>query len=241
MMERLSLHRASRLIAVSQSLATHLAQQGFDPRRVEVVANGVPTPVEVPDRPRPIAPWTLGTVALFRPRKGIEVLLDAMAILRHQRLDVRLRTIGGFADESYRQNLRQRSGRLGLESLVEWTGFHSDVNEQLRQLDLFVLPSLFGEGLPMVILEAMAMGVPVVATDVEGVPEAIRDHCEGRIVPAGDPVALAQAIAEIIRGSGWTTLRRNAMARQSTQFSDIGMARGVATVYDQVLQSVSSA
>ncbi len=150
--------------------------------------------------------------------------------------------IGSFAEPSYGRALRQRVKRLGLESVVDWIGFHSDANAQLQQLDLFVLPSLFGEGLPMVVLESMAMGVPVVATDVEGVPEAIRDRREGRIVPAGDPAALAQAIADIIRGSCcWTTLRRNAMTRQAAHFSDIGMAQGVAKVYDQVLQSVRDA
>ena len=81
----------------------------------------------------------------------------------------------------------RRVGELGVGDLIEWRGFQSDVAAEFAAMDLFVLPSLFGEGLPMVVLEAMSFGVPVVATRVEGVPEAIVDGVDGLHRPPGRP------------------------------------------------------
>src|SRR5262249_50252552 len=118
------------------------------------------------------------------------------------------------------------------------TGFTRDVPAQLRQLDLFVLPSLFGEGLPMVVLEAMAHGVPVVASDVEGIPEAVRHGREGLLSIPGDVDDLVRQILRIVDGSeNWQALRRSAHARQQEQFSDRSMASGVARVYEHVLRA----
>ncbi len=137
-----------------------------------------------PAQHRPIL-WTLGIVALFRPRKGLEVLLDALSLARAEGLPVRLRAVGGFETPDYQAQILAQVERLELADAIDWTGFTRDVSTQLGKLDLLVLPSLFGEGLPMVVLEAMAAGVPVVATRVEGVPEAIRDGVDGLIVRAG--------------------------------------------------------
>ena len=105
-------------------------------------------------------------------------------------------------------------------------------------MDLFVLPSLFGEGLPMVVLEAMSAGVPVVATRVEGTPEAIRDGVDGIIADPGDPADLARAIESIITGENdWSALRGNARQRQADTFSDHSMAAGVADVYARIIQA----
>jgi len=82
--ERLSLRRVQRVIAVSQAMAAHVEQEGFDPQRIRVVPNGVPKLSVPADRRAPAGRWTLGIAALFRPRKGIEVLLDAMDILHRQ-------------------------------------------------------------------------------------------------------------------------------------------------------------
>ena len=186
LVERLSLRRASRVIAVSQAMAEHIAGEGFDPARITVVTNGVPPLAALPDRPAPGGCWTLGMVALFRPRKGIEVLLEAMAILRRQGIPVHLRAVGTFESPEYEAEIAARVRRLQLNEHVAWTGFTRHVTAELRKMDLLVLPSLFGEGLPMVVLEAMAAGVPVVATRVPGVPEAIRHGRDGVLVDPGD-------------------------------------------------------
>lgn len=236
LIERVCLVLASALITVSGSLKRHVRSQGISDRKISVVHNGVPcrqTPVTADNRR---TEWTIGTVALFRPRKGLEVLLEALARVRSQGLPVRLRAVGGFETPEYERQIKVQCAALGLADAVDWTGFTRDVNAELARMDLFVLPSLFGEGLPMVVLEAMAAGVPVLATRVEGIPEAIRDGVDGIIVPAGNPWALATAIDSIVAGKiDCSTLRANASQRQATQFSDRSMAQGVANVYRRVL------
>ncbi len=235
--ENLSLTRVSAVIAVSRSLATYVAEQGVPRLRIYVVPNGVPVVGPLATRSRPKGAWVLGTVALFRPRKGLEVLLHSLAQLRAAGRDVRLRAIGDFETAQYRRQIFALVGRLALESHVEWTGFTSDVPAELARLDLFVLPSLFGEGLPMVVLEAMAAGIPVVGTRVEGVPEAIRDGCDGVLAAPNDSADLARAIEAFIDGSvNWTACREHAHRRQAEIFSAESMARGVAEVYREVLK-----
>lgn len=234
--ERLSLRRASALITVSDSLKQHIRQRGFGDELISVVPNGVPCRPATPACDGPKDQWTLGTVALFRPRKGIEVLLHALAALRRRGVAVRLRAVGGFETPEYEREVKSLVAELGLHNNVDWTGFTRDVDAELARMDLFVLPSLFGEGLPMVVLEAMAAGVPVVATRVEGTPEAIRDGCDGLIAEPDDPQDLASAIAQITDGQvDWHTLRTNARRRHAERFSEKSMAAGVAEVYRRVL------
>ncbi len=177
-------------------------------------------------------------MALFRPRKGLEVLLDALARLRAEGLHVKLRAVGEFETAEYKQKILERVAQLEIGNLVEWAGFTQDMSAELARMDLFVLPSLFGEGLPMVILEAMAAGVPIVGTRVEGVPEAIRDGQDGLIAIPGDPQDLARVIGRYVRGEvDVLGLRAAAHRRQAERFSDVSMARGVAEVYRKVLES----
>jgi len=235
--ERHSIRGAARLIPVSQSLGRHMQAQGFSGNVLSVVPNGVPTEPHVPHRETPTGEWTVGTVALFRPRKGTEVLIDALAELRQRGCSARLLCVGGFETVEYERRLQAQVAARGLEDYVEWTGFTRDISAQLQRMDLFALPSLFGEGLPMVVLEAMAAGVPVVATDVEGVPEAIRDGVDGVIARPQDVGSLAHAMARVIRGElDWQQLRLAALVRQHDSFSDRSMAAGVATVYDDILR-----
>ena len=139
-----------RMPAVSPSLVRYMVARGFAAERVVCVPNGVPTNLAAVDRTPPLGTWTLGTVALFRPRKGVEVLLEALAAVRSWGLDVRLRAVGGFETLAYETAILGLADRLGVTSAIDWTGFTRDVNAELAKIDLFVLPSLFGEGLPIV-------------------------------------------------------------------------------------------
>ncbi len=234
--EQLSLKHVSRVIAVSQAMAEHVKQEGFDPSRITVVPNGVPAVPDLAPRSTPQGRWTLGVVALFRPRKGLEVLLDSLAMLLHDGLPVHLRAVGTFESPKYAAEISALARRLQLTEHITWTGFSGDVANEMQRMDLVVLPSLFGEGLPMVVLEAMASGVPVVATRVAGVPEAIRDRQDGLIVEPGNAEELARAVAGLVRGEvDWSALRANALERHAQLFSDRSMAEGVARVYREVL------
>jgi len=233
--ERLSLAGAARLIAVSESLRRHMLAQGFAPERISVVPNGVPAPGVVVSPPTGEL-WRLGTVALFRPRKGLEVLLEALACLKHRGRRVELRAVGTFESADYQAAILRLAEQLGVGSMIRWRGFARDVSAELAQMDLFVLPSLFGEGLPMVILEAMAVGLPVVATRVEGVPEAVRHGREGLLAAPGEAGELAEAIDQIVtRRVDWQQLSHSARRRHARRFSDRAMAGGVAEVYRRVL------
>src|SRR3569623_1410771 len=234
--ERLSLTRVAAVIAVSNSLGRYAGRIGLPQERRFVVHNGVPTCGPLPPRTTPAESWTLGCVALFRPRKGLEVLLQALAQLRTAGRQVRLRAVGSFETPEYEYQIRSLADRLQLTGAIDWRGFSSNVNAELERMDLFVLPSLFGEGLPMVILEAMAAGTPVIGTWVEGVPEAIRDGIDGVIASPGDAEDLARAISRFMHGQAdWQAVRASAHARQAEQFSDRSMAAGVARVYRGVL------
>jgi len=237
LLERIALAGSTPMIAVSESLGRHMRQRGFRGDRVTVVPNGVPEPTSRRNDRPPRGTWTLGTVALFRPRKGTELLLDALAILRDEGRKINLRAVGPFETAGYERQLKQQATRLGLQSSVEWIGFTREVDRQLAQLDLFVLPSLFGEGLPMVVLEAMAAGVPVVGTDVAGTPEAVREGIEGAIAAPRSPCDLAAAIARVVDGHyDWTQLHAASLARHAEHFSDRAMAEGVAQVYRNALR-----
>lgn len=234
--ERAALARVSRLIPVSASLRDQLLERGISRERIRLVPNGVPTPGPLPQRSSPGPVWTLGCVALFRPRKGLEVLIDAMASLRASGSDVRLRAVGAFEGEDYRKAIERRVHAQQLGDAITWVGFTSDVNGELARMDALVLPSLFGEGMPMVVLEAMATGVPVVATRVEGTPEVIEHGSSGLLVPPGDAVALAATLRHLMDGRvDWSSLRRMAYEHQATRFSDHVMAAGVAAVYRELL------
>jgi glycosyltransferase involved in cell wall biosynthesis len=237
--ERWLLRKATRLIAVSPSLAEFMVAQGFAPERVAYVPNGVPAARKV-SRRRPKGTWTIGMAALFRPRKGVEVLLAAMAELRNSGRDVRFRAIGPFETPEYEREIHALVGKLNLAETIDWTGFVSDIHAELRQVDLFVLPSLFGEGLPMVVLEAMAAGLPVIATSVEGISTAVRHGVDGLLVEPNNPQDLAASIREMISPESphdYRAMSESARDRHRENFSAAAMAANVARVYREILES----
>jgi glycosyltransferase involved in cell wall biosynthesis len=149
---------------------------------------------------------------------------------------VTLELIGGFETTEYQRHIMGMVEELKLHDVVEWTGFTSDVPEAIRRLDALVLPSLFGEGMPMVVLEALSAAVPVVATSVEGTPEVVRDGVEGVLAEPQSAESLVKKIEELISNrSRWIEMSDRAMARHRAEFSDVRMAGGVAATYDRVL------
>lgn len=235
-LEHWNIRHAERLVAVSPSLKQLMERQGFPADKVVYVPNGVPA-IDLLVRQRPRQRWTLGVAALFRPRKGIEILIEALAALQSKDIDVHLRAVGPFETPEYEREVMRLTAQLGVTEAITWTGFTQDIAAELAQMDLFVLPSLFGEGLPMVMLEALAAGLPVIASHVEGVPEAIRHREDGLLVEPASVSQLALAIEELIVGEelDYETLSRNAKQRHAERFSDRSMAANLADVYDQVL------
>lgn len=148
---------------------------------------------------RPAADEELLFVGRLAAAKGVPLLIDAMAGLRARFPQVRLSLIGDGPD---RARLQEQVRVEGLEDAVHFLGYRSqeEVAAALSETTLFVLPS-FAEGVPVVLMEAMASGRAVVATRIAGIPELVEDGVSGRIVQPGDEAALAEAICEILADS----------------------------------------
>jgi glycosyltransferase involved in cell wall biosynthesis len=235
--ERKSLPAAAAVIAVSPSVADYLHEQGVPARRLHIVPNGVPTRPSLAERTGQTAACTLGFIALLRPRKGLETLLEAATLLHSRGLDARLRIVGRFETSEYEREIQCLAEQLGLHDVIDWRGFQQRVDTELDQMDLLVFPSILPEGMPMVLLEAMAAGVPIVASRVNGITDVVRDRADGLLFPPGDATALADAVSELIDNRVLQEhLRSTAFHRQRDQFSDASMAAAVANIYRNVLQ-----
>ncbi|MFP4057410.1 MAG: glycosyltransferase family 4 protein [Candidatus Brocadiia bacterium] len=195
-------HMADRYLTPSEHCRRELLRTGyFVPQRIRAIPNGVAIPPPDPSaRERVRAELGLGDAPVLivtsrlHPAKGHVHLLDALALLREQLGGVRLLAVG---DGGERPALEERAERLGLGHSVLFTGFRTDVVDLLRAADLFVLPSLL-EGMPNTALEAMAVGLPVVASAVDGVPEVVVDGETGLLVSPGDPHLLRDTIGRLL-------------------------------------------
>ena len=232
------LNRVDCMICVSNSLMGYMESLGHPPVKLTCVSNGVAAINDLPRREATAADatWTLGTMALYRPRKGVEVLLEALAILKTRGINVHLRAVGQFETPEYEAEVMQLVDKLGIADMITWTGFQTNINEQIRMMDLFILPSLYGEGLPMVVLESMANAVPVIASNVEGIPEAVRDGVDGLIFEPGSAEDLARKVESMAGDTvRWNAMSQSAYDRQRNSLSDISMARGTSEVYGSLL------
>ena len=138
------------------------------------------------NRPRPL----VGTTARLVDQKGLDVLLRALPAVPGTDVEI-------VGDGPERAALEALAGELGISARVRFVGWSDRAREWLGRWDVFVLPSRF-EGLPLSILEAMLAELPVVATDVGSTREAVRDQVTGRLVAAGDPDALAEALRDVL-------------------------------------------
>jgi glycosyltransferase involved in cell wall biosynthesis len=140
-----------------------------------------------------------GTLGTILPRKGQLYLVRALPAILAAVPEARLVVIGETLDEhrQYRAELERTAQQLGVSSRIIWAGYCPNAYEVLTALDVFVLASL-EEDLPMVILEAMALGLPAVATAVGGIPECIVSGETGLLVPPANPEAMAAAVARLL-------------------------------------------
>jgi glycosyltransferase involved in cell wall biosynthesis len=192
--------RTALLLACSRDEARiAVGDRLVPPERVRFVEHGVAPRTDAPANPelldfRGEGPL-LGIVSGLRDQKGLPTLLDALELLAAEGRAPRFAIVG---DGPLRDEVRDRtaSGPLAHSTLLR--PFDGWPEPHLAALDAFVLPSLW-EGMPIALLEAMAMGLPVIASAVGGTPEAVAHGRTGLLVPSGDPRALADAIAELAR------------------------------------------
>ncbi|MEY2619163.1 MAG: hypothetical protein RL522_2165 [Pseudomonadota bacterium] len=188
--------------------------------RIEVVINGVPEPARRAPAPRPCkrhAPPRLLFVGNLSARKGVPELLRALALAPLASLPVHL-TLAGGGDA---QTFRAIAMAMGLGERVRFEGWaeQTRVAQLMAESDVLVLPS-HDEGLPLVILEALACGVPVVCTPVGEIPHALQEGVHARFVAPGDVIGLARTLADLLADRAQReTLARNGRALYQAAFS----------------------
>lgn len=248
-LRRLMGHFIDSYIVVSKDLEHWLAAAaGIKPGKIAQIYNGVDhkkfsRDSDVPAGDLPLD-WEsqeykliIGTVGRLSPIKDQRSLLQAMGLLRDRKPQLfnqlHLLIVGEGPE---RQALAQEIANLNLQRQVWLAGERSDVPALLNRLDVFVLPSL-SEGISNTVLEAMAAGLPVVATAVGGNTELVEDGFNGRLVPVADPAALAGVLAEILNDSAWRQAAgAHARQRVCQRFDWAFTVQSYAKVYDGLLR-----
>jgi len=196
--------RAQAILAVSSAIAALLRDGYAVPAdRIHTVLPAVVTLAGPPVRPAPVDPVgaagrrpgpVVGLVCRLAPEKGGDVLLRAAALLRPALPGLRVSVVG---DGPVRPTLEALARRLGLADAVAFCGFQPDAARLIAGMDVLAVPSR-SDGSPLVVLEALTAGVPVVASAVGGIPDQVRDGREALLVPPGDAVALAAALRAVL-------------------------------------------
>jgi glycosyltransferase involved in cell wall biosynthesis len=241
-LDRTVLARFPKVIAVSSELKNALVGAGADPTRIEVVLNGIE-----PERFRRLearrAPAraafgldtddvVLGAVGRLEPQKRFDLLIDAFVGIAAAVPRARLVIAG---DGSLRASLGRQIAARGLGGAAHLVGHVSDVVEFHQALDVFVQSSAY-EGTPNVVLEAMAMETPIVATAAGGTDELVEDGVHGLIVRSGDGAALGEAILQVLGDRDAARARAvAARARVETALSFEARVRRITAIYGEVL------
>jgi glycosyltransferase involved in cell wall biosynthesis len=172
------------------------------------------------------------TIARLEAQKGIGFLLAAAEQVLHRHPEAQFWVAG---DGSLRSDLRAQAERSGVAHAVRFLGFRDDLPALLAAADIFVLPSLY-EGLPLSVLEAMAMEKAVVATPVGGTPDIVDDGVTGLLVPPADPQALAGAIDRLLTSPGLAAQLAAAGAqRVRSEYSVTAVVKRIAARYTALL------
>jgi len=201
------LRRPDALIAVCDAVARNLVDGGVPKDRVTTVRSGVAPGRPAQDDEGRILRESLGIsaddpvigiVAHVLPHKGFDDLIRALGLIVPRFSQVRCLVVGEAPRRKYLDHLLDLAAQVGVRDALILAGAQEDVPRFLRAMDLFVLPSLT-EGLPLTVLEAMAVGKPVIATAVGGIPEAVCPGETGLLVPPRDPGKLAAVVIDLLK------------------------------------------
>lgn len=224
---------STRVVCVCEAEAL-LARKLGPAKRVRVVHNGIEPLGDGPIDPR-IAELArqgpvLGALTLLRPGKGLETLIDALprVLAEHPRLQI---AVGGEGPD--RDALRAAARTAGVAQAIHFLGPIDDPASMLRGADIFVHPS-WAEAFPYAILEAMSAALPILASNVGGIAEAIRDRESGLLVPAGDHRALGNALRNLLDDAKLSSrLGAAAQLRVGSRFTRTAMIERLTAVYDE--------
>jgi glycosyltransferase involved in cell wall biosynthesis len=240
-LDRFCLPRYERVLAVSEDLHQRCLEIGVPPGRCLLIENAIDTEefqrkFSVPEAKQHLGlrqdTCLIGAAGRLSPEKGFDVLIRALAALRSRGLDVAVLLVG---EGEQRQLLEALAESLGCRSHLHLAGFHADIRPYYQAMDLFALSSL-REGLPNVVLEAMALEVPVVATRIAGVPRVIDEGRNGLLVAPGSVEELADALVRLIQD---VPLRQrfSHAGRQTIEerYSFAQRMQKIAAIYDEML------
>jgi glycosyltransferase involved in cell wall biosynthesis len=232
--------RAGAFVGVSPATCNTLAAELAIPvHRICCVPNGVPMPVG--DREQARNELELGinerlilAVGNLYPVKGHRVLVEAAGLLAAMDdLPSWRIAIAGRGDEE--APLKARIADLRLDSRLQLLGLRSDIGDLLAAADLWVMPSL-SEGLPMALLEAMFAGLPVIASNVGGIPAVIEDSVNGALVPPSNPIALVARLADFLRAPvAAKELGERARMKAQQEYSVRRMAERYVALYSNAI------
>ena len=234
------------VIAVSSYVRQLLIQLGVPGAKIEVIPDGVDAPAVWPDAvlcSQVRAEWgvskeefVFGNVGAMTAEKGQEVAIEAMALLRDRLPQARLFLAG---DGPTRERVEARIQKAGLENRVRLLGYVEDLTRFFAGVDLFVMPSLT-EGLGSSVLLAMAHGLPVIASQVGGLPEIVEEGKTGWLAPPGSAIAFAEVMADAAADRERLRTLAQAARRCALAFSTETMADRTEALYRRLLGSGKS-
>ena len=238
------MRRFDHLIAVSHATRDEMVGAGVPPQLISVIHNAIDTEEWAPGAIRPTLraelgiphdSLVLGYVGRIMPEKDLETWLRAAAVVARQYPEAQFVLVGEGRDACTLSQLQRLATDLGIAERVYFPGYRAQLLPVYAAFDLFVLTSR-REGLPNSVLEAMAMGLPVVTTDVAGTKELVLHEQTGFVLPQGDVAGLAQAM---------TTLAGNAQQRQAMglagrtrveqEFSFTGRLQRIEALYGKIV------
>jgi glycosyltransferase involved in cell wall biosynthesis len=191
---RYIVRRSDHVTCVSSAVAEHARRIGGRVTSVTVIPNGVDTGLFHPRPGRNSSGEAVLFVGRLVPNKGPETLIKAVPLVLARHPQARFLIAG---DGPLRNRLEEQARKLDVEEAVHFLGIRKDVPDLMREAALLVRPSSL-EGMPLVVLEAMASAIPTVATPVGGTPELVKDGVHGFLVPVGSSAALAEAITRLL-------------------------------------------
>lgn len=191
------------IVTISRVIKDQLVKLGVKEKRIEVIYNGVDLNLfktkeiywDHPER------FIVGTVARLEKEKGIEFLLQAIKIVKDFIPNVRVIIVG---DGSERKKLEWLGNQLILKEKIQWVGYQENIEKWYHFFDVLVLPSVKRESFGIALVEAMASGIPVIASKIGGTAEIINDKVNGLLVPPGDSEKLAEAIIYLFNNRAQT-------------------------------------
>lgn len=188
----------------------------------------------------PLESRIIGSVGILHPSKGQNILIRAVARLAGKIPQLKLLLIGEVFHrdaQDYQTVLEKLAAELGISGSVVFTGFRADVLEWIAGLDLFVHPAVIADAFPGVLIEAAALGKPIVATRVGGVPEIVEHEHSALLVGPGEVDSLATAMLSLLNDTGKAErLARQARRRATGLFSIENYVAGICKLYGQLLE-----